>query len=336
MSANDLPRGDEEGTPTRNTRERPDDNEHQDHSASLSAYAENHRASLMDSLHRLVSHPFGSFFTCLVMGITLSLPMGLSLLLNNVERLGGSWQRAAQISLFLDLKASEAQGQDLREQIEKMPDVIEAQLISRDDALKELQEQSGLGEALKELPDNPLPAVISVTPKQIDKAQLDALRQRLSELPGVQQAQLDLVWVERLSAILKLGDRFVFGLTILLVLTLLLVIGNTIRLHIENRRNEIEVIKLVGGTDGYVRRPFLYMGALYGLGAGILSWTLLAFGLDWLNSSVVNLAGLYGSDFGLAGVPVDDGLSLTVGAVLLGWIGAWLAVARHLRELAPR
>lgn len=336
MSANDLPRGEEEGTPQRSTRERPDDNEHQDHSASLAAYVENHRASLLDSLHRLVSHPFGSFFTCLVMGITLSLPMGLSLLLNNVERLGGSWQRAAQISLFLDLKASETQGQELREQIEKMPDVIEAQLISRDDALKELQEQSGLGEALKELPDNPLPAVISVTPKQIDKAQLDALRQRLSELPGVQQAQLDLVWVERLSAILKLGDRFVFGLTILLVLTLLLVIGNTIRLHIENRRNEIEVIKLVGGTDGYVRRPFLYMGALYGLGAGILSWALLAFGLDWLNSAVVNLAGLYGSDFGLSGVPIDDGLSLTVGAVLLGWIGAWLAVARHLRELAPR
>lgn len=336
MSANDLPHGPEEGTPQRNTRERPDEHENQDQSASLAAYVENHRASLADSLHRLFSHPFGSFFTCLVMGITLSLPMGLSLLLHNVERLGGSWQRAAQISLFLDLKATDSQGQDLREQIEKMPDVIEAQLISRDDALKELQEQSGLGEALKELPDNPLPAVISVTPKQIDKAQLDALRQRLSELPGVQQAQLDLVWVERLSAILKLGDRFVFGLTILLVLTLLLVIGNTIRLHIENRRNEIEVIKLVGGTDGYVRRPFLYMGALYGLGAGILSWALLAFGLDWLNGAVVNLAGLYGSDFGLAGVPVDDGLSLTVGAVLLGWIGAWLAVARHLRELAPR
>ena len=217
-----------------------------------------------------------------------------------------------------------------------MPDVIEAQLISREDALKELQEQSGLGEALKELPENPLPAVISVTPKQVDRNQLDALRQRLAELPGVQQAQLDLVWVERLSAILKLGDRFVFGLTVVLVLTLLLVIGNTIRLHIENRRNEIEVIKLVGGTDGYVRRPFLYMGALYGLGAGILSWALLEFGLNWLNASVVNLAGLYGSDFTLAGVPLNDGLSLTIGAVLLGWIGAWLAVARHLRELAPR
>ena len=140
----------------------------------------------------------------------------------------------------------------------------------------------------------------------------------------------------RLAAILKLGDRFVFGLTVLLVSALLLVIGNTIRLHIENRRTEIEVIKLVGGTDSYVRRPFLYMGALYGLGAGILSWGVLAFGLDWLNDAVVGLAGLYGSDFALAGVPVADGLSLLLGAVLLGYIGAWIAVARHLRELAPK
>ena len=178
--------------------------------------------------------------------------------------------------------------------------------------------------------------MVLVTPKEVDKAKLEALRQRLAELPKVEQAQLDLVWVERLTAILKLGDRFVFGLSLLLILALLLVIGNTIRLHIENRRAEIEVIKLVGGTDGYVRRPFLYMGALYGFGAGIFAWLLLAFGLDWLNDAVVRLAGLYGSDFALSGVPSSDGFSLLLGAVLLGCIGAWLAVARHLNELAPR
>jgi len=214
--------------------------------------------------------------------------------------------------------------------------VAEAEYISKDQALVEFQQQSGLGEALKELPQNPLPGVVLVTPNEVDKPALEALRTRLAELPKVQQAQLDLVWVERLAAILKLGDRFVFGLTVLLVLALLLVIGNTIRLHIENRRVEIEVIKLVGGTDAYVRRPFLYMGALYGLGAGFLSWGVLAFGLDWLNDAVVGLAGLYGSDFSLAGVPLADGFSLLLGAVLLGYIGAWIAVARHLRELAPR
>ncbi|MCU1721951.1 MULTISPECIES: permease-like cell division protein FtsX [unclassified Pseudomonas] len=313
-----------------------DDDDGPDFRTLLHAWLESHRASLVDSLRRLGKQPIGSFFTCLVMAVALSLPMGLSLILSNIERLGGSWQRAAQISLYLKLDASARDGEALREQIKTLPGVADAEYVSREQALNEFQQQSGLGEALRELPDNPLPGVVVVTPAEVDKATLEALRQRLSELPRVELAQLDLVWVERLAAILKLGDRFVFGLTVLLVSALLLVIGNTIRLHIENRRTEIEVIKLVGGTDSYVRRPFLYMGALYGLGAGILSWGVLAFGLNWLNDAVVDLSGLYGSDFALAGVPSADGLSLLLGAVLLGYIGAWIAVARHLSELAPR
>lgn len=144
------------------------------------------------------------------------------------------------------MSAGERDGQALREQITAMDDVSDAEWISREQALEEFQQLSGLGQALKELPENPLPGVVLVTPKEVDKAKLEALRQRLAELPKVEQAQLDLVWVERLTAILKLGDRFVFGLSLLLILALLLVIGNTIRLHIENRRAEIEVIKLVG------------------------------------------------------------------------------------------
>ena len=200
----------------------------------------------------------------------------------------------------------------------------------------EFQEQSGLGEALRELPDNPLPGSILVTPEIIDKEALAALLDELKSMPKVEQAQLDLLWIERLAAILKMGENFIFALSVLLIAALLLVVGNTIRLHIENRRIEIEVIKLVGGTDGYVRRPFLYMGVMYGFAGGILAWLLLAFGLEWLNESVVSLAKLYGSEFSLSGIPLEDGFSLLFGAVLLGYIGAWLAVARHLRELAPR
>ncbi|MHA6163094.1 permease-like cell division protein FtsX [Pseudomonas sichuanensis] len=312
------------------------DDDGPDFSTLLHAWLESHRASLADSLRRLAKQPIGSFFTCLVMAVALSMPMGLSLLLKNVEKLGGSWQRAAQISLYLKLDASSRDGEALRDEIKGMPGVAEAQYVSREQALEEFQQQSGLGEALRELPDNPLPGVVVVTPSEVDKPALEALRQRLAELPRVEAAQLDLVWVERLAAILKLGDRFVFGLAVMLISALLLVIGNTIRLHIENRRVEIEVIKLVGGTDSYVRRPFLYMGALYGLGAGVLAWGILAFGLNWLNDAVVGLSGLYGSDFALGGVPAADGLSLLIGAVLLGYIGAWIAVARHLNELAPR
>jgi len=325
-----------EPSPQKQKKRRDDDDDGPDFSTLLHAWLESHRSSLLDSLRRLGKQPIGSFFTCLVMAVALSLPMGLSLLLSNVERLGGSWQRAAQISLYLKLDASVSEGEALRTQIKGMPGVADAEYVSREQALDEFQQQSGLGEALRELPENPLPGVVVVTPAEVDKPALEALRQRLAELPKVELAQLDLVWVERLAAILKLGDRFVFGLTVLLVSALLLVIGNTIRLHIENRRTEIEVIKLVGGTDAYVRRPFLYMGALYGLGAGVLSWGVLAFGLNWLDDAVVGLSGLYGSDFSLAGVPPADGLSLLLGAVLLGYIGAWIAVARHLRELAPR
>lgn len=313
-----------------------DEDDGPDFRTLLAAWLESHRSSLLDSLRRLGKQPIGSFFTCLVMAVALSLPMGLSLILSNIERLGGSWQRAAQISLYLKLDAGARDGEALRDQIKSLPGVADAEYVSRDQALNEFQQQSGLGEALRELPENPLPGVVVVTPLEVDKPALEALRQRLAEMPRVELAQLDLVWVERLAAILKLGDRFVFGLTVLLVSALLLVIGNTIRLHIENRRTEIEVIKLVGGTDSYVRRPFLYMGALYGFGAGILSWGVLEFGLNWLNEAVVDLSGLYNSDFALAGVPAADGLSLLLGAVLLGYIGAWIAVARHLSELAPR
>ncbi len=302
----------------------------------IGAWLENHRSSLVDSVRRLARQPIGSFFTCLVMAVALSLPMGLALLLDNIERLGGSWQQAAQISVFLRMDVSAATGQQLREQIAAMPAVAEAHWISPDQALDECQRLSGLGEALRELPTNPLPGAVRVTPKAIAKAELEQLREHLAQLPGVELAQLDMVWVERLNAILQLGDRFVFGLSLLLIATLLLVVGNTIRLHIENRRVEIEVVKLVGGTDSYVRRPFLYMGTLYGIGAGVLAWLVLAYGLAWLNEAVIRLAGLYESDFRLAGVPPEDGFSLLVGAILLGYIGAWMAVARHLRELAPR
>ena len=335
MGATRLPRGSVEGAPPPRER-RLREEERTPWRDLLRAYLDSHRASLIDSLRRLLAQPFGSFLTCLAMGIALSLPMGLALLLDDLERLGGSWQRAAQISVFLELELPENEGQALRQRIAALEAVQDSEWIGPAQALAELQQHAGLGDVLRELPENPLPAVVLVTPRQIDRAALEALRGQLAALPGVAQAQLDLLWVERLAAILHLGERFVFGLAVTLVLALLLVIGNTIRLHIENRRAEIEVIKLVGGTDGYVRRPFLYTGALYGIGAGLLAWAALAFAMDWLNRAVVALAGLYDSGFALGGVPLEDGLSLLLGALLLGWVGAWLAVARHLRQLAPQ
>ncbi|MDR6357174.1 hypothetical protein Q3H58_003845 [Pseudomonas psychrotolerans] len=208
MSANELPRGQEQGgKPQRPQRQAPKKPK-SDWRSPLHAYLEAHRTGLRDSLRRMVQQPIGTFLTCLVMGIALALPMGVSLLLKNVERLGGSWQRAAQISVFLDLRTGQDQAEVLMSQIKVLPDVAEARWISPDDALKELQQDAGIGEALRELPQNPLPGVIAVTPKEIDKSRLDMLRSQLAEMNGVQQVQLDMQWVERLTAILKLGERF--------------------------------------------------------------------------------------------------------------------------------
>lgn len=303
--------------------------------AQFKAWLNNHKASFRDSATRIIRQPFGSFFTCLVIAVALSLPMGLTLLLKQLDQLGASWQQAAQISVFFQLDATDQQTRELAADLRNHSDITEVAWIGREQALEDFASFSGLGQVLQELSDNPLPASLLITPAQINPEQLQELVHNLEQMPYVQQAQLDLQWVERLAAMLKLGERFIFALTLVLVAALLLVVGNTIRLHIENRRIEIEVIKLVGGTDGYVRRPFLYMGALYGIGGGCLAWLLLVWGFTWLNESVVELAQLYASDFQLAGVPLDDGFSLLIGAVLLGYIGAWIAVARHLRELLP-
>lgn len=300
------------------------------------AWLDSHKASFIDSIIRLAKHPIGSFFTCLVIAVALSLPMGLSIILKNINDLAGSWQKAAQISLFLKLDISDEAAEKLQQQINQIPEIADTKLISKQQALIEFQQQTGLEQALQSLPTNPLPAVIVITPKALNKDKISELQTSFKQFTEVDKVVLDMQWLERLLAILKLGERFVFGISVLLIAALLLVIGNTIRLAIENRRAEIEVIKLVGGTDGYIRRPFIYMGALYGLGAGLFAWALLTYGINWINTYVIQLAGLYASDFKLSNVSLEDACSIIIGALLLGWIGAWLAVAKHLRELAPQ
>jgi cell division transport system permease protein len=174
----------------------------------LRAWLESHRASLFDSVRRLLRQPIGSFFTCLVMAIALCLPMGLALLLDSVERLSGTWQHAAQISVYLKMDVSDDEGLALRDDIATMPNVAEAEWISREQALEEFQALSGLARAIEDLPVNPLPGSVVVTPATVDKTQLESLRLGLADLPGVELAQLDLLWVERLGAILELGNPF--------------------------------------------------------------------------------------------------------------------------------
>lgn len=304
----------------------------------LRSWAASHRDSARQAGRQLRRYPFSSAMTVLVMTIALALPMGLSVLINQVAQLGIDWQSATRLSVFLDDAVSEEQARALSSGIAALETVESTELLDRTLALAEFQQHSGLGDALQQLDYNPLPHVILVTPSGLSggAALLEPLRDRIAAMPDVDMVQIDLLWVERLAAILAMLERFVGGLALLLILALLLVIANTIRLAIDSRRDEIQVIKLVGGTDAFVRRPFLYIGVLYGLLAGLLAWLLLGAGLLWLNMTVREVASLYNSDFSLSLMPFADGLSLLAGAMLLGLVGAWLAVGQHIRAIEPQ
>lgn len=304
----------------------------------LRSWFGSHRDSARQALVRVRHYPFSSAMTVLVMTIALALPMGLSVLIGQVKQLGVNWQEAAQISVYLADDVSAEKQQGLTEQIRQLAGVAQAQLLDKDLALAEFQQHAGMGDALLQLDYNPLPSVIVVTPLSIDggAAALEPLRDRLAAIDGVEQVQIDLLWVERLAAILAMFERFAGGLGVLLIIALLLVMANTIRLAIESRRDEILVIKLVGGTDAFVRRPFLYIGVLYGLLSGVLAWILLALGLAWLNVTVERVASLYQSEFALFGMPFTDGLALVFGSMVLGLAGAWLAVGQHVRAIEPQ
>ena len=304
----------------------------------LRSWFGSHRDSARQALVRVRHYPFSSAMTVLVMTIALALPMGLSVLIGQVKQLGVNWQEAAQISVYLADDVSAEKQQSLTEQIRQLAGVAQAQLLDKDLALAEFQQHAGMGDALLQLDYNPLPSVIVVTPLSIDggAAALEPLRDRLAAIDGVEQVQIDLLWVERLAAILAMFERFGGVLGVLLIIALLLVMANTIRLAIESRRDEILVIKLVGGTDAFVRRPFLYIGVLYGLLSGVLAWILLALGLAWLNVTVERVASLYQSEFALFGMPFTDGLALVFGSMVLGLAGAWLAVGQHVRAIEPQ
>ncbi len=304
----------------------------------LQSWQLHHRGSALDSLQRLLRSPMSSLMTWLVIGIALALPVGLSVALDNARTVSVGWDSPAQISLFLRAEVSMDAAGLMRQRLLERPDVARVRLVSREQALEEFRQLSGFGDVLRNLDDNPLPNLVLVTPLggdgQAERAA--ALQAALQEEPGVERAVLDMEWVQRLNALVQLSQRAVAALGAILCLGVLLVIGNTIRLAIENRRQEILVIKLVGGSDAFVRRPFLYTGFWYGLGGALLAWLVVAIALWWLRGPMATLALLYQSDFQLEGLGLLDSLGLLIAGSLLGLFGAWLAVARHLSAVQPR
>ncbi len=301
----------------------------------IKAWRRHHFSVAVDSLGRLLAAPFGSLMTWAVIAIALSLPVGLYVFLNNAQLVSSNWDGTAQISLYLKENVQDNAGRNLTQKLQMDADIAETRYLSREQTLAEFKEFSGFGEALDYLDDNPLPPVIIVRPAVSGITSQQALVERLQALPEVEEAQLDLAWVKRLYHIMELGQRTITALGVLLGLAVLLVVGNTIRLAIENRRQEIVVVKLIGATDAFVRRPFLYTGIWYGLGGGLLSWLLINTSLYWLDAPVRSLASAYASDFSLIGLTLQDSLLLLVSSTLLGWLGAWIAVGRHLSKVEP-
>jgi len=302
----------------------------------LRTYARRHTYVLAATLAQLVRAPLASAMTVAVIGITLALPTGLYLLIDNLARMSAGWDAGGQISLFLKRDTADAAAERLVQRVQRVPGVARVDYISRQQALAEFKRLSGFGEALDLLDRNPLPAVLIVHPSAAtapDAAR--ALLAQLSALEAVESAQLDLEWVQRLHALLAIAERAVWVLGGLLGLAVLLTVGNTIRLAVLNRRDEIEVMKLMGGTNAFIRRPFLYAGVIQGLLGAATTWLILALALLLLEEPIAQLAALYGSDLRIEGLSPRASAALLGLGALLGLVGSRIAVSRHLHTIEP-
>jgi len=303
----------------------------------LKNYLARHAQVSLSSLGRMYRAPLASFMTAAVIGIALALPTGLYLLTGNLQQLSTQWGGSTNFSLFLKQDVAPEQARRLYDKLGKWPEIEELKLIQPDQALAEFRELSGFGDVLDALDENPLPAVLAVKPaaSHSDAASATALLDKLDALPEVELAQLDLQWVKRFNAIIDIVRRSIWVLASMLGIAVLLITGNTIRLEILNRREEIEITKLIGGTDGFIRRPFLYGGFWYGISGALLAAILVQFALLQLHGPVQQLAGLYQSGFSLQTLSISETLTLLASGSGLGLLGAWLAVGRHLSAIEP-
>lgn len=303
----------------------------------LSIWLTRHASNLVGSLGRLARQPFASFLTVLVIAVTLALPASLHLIIKNARSLSDGWDNALDFSVYLAQGASAADTEQLAQLISQRADVADVRVILADEALEEFKAGSGFGSALDYLQDNPLPHTLVIRPSPSNtQASVVLLHEELGNLPQVDIVQVDSEWVRRFLAILDIVQRAIGIGAALLGAAIIIIIGNTIRLDIENRRAEIEVTKLIGATNAFVRRPFLYSGFWYGLLGGLVSLALIAYGLYALRAPVARLSGLYNSQFQVLSLGVSESATIVGAGVLLGLIGSWLAAARHMRAIEPR
>jgi len=302
----------------------------------LQGWLRHHGYVFFFTLGQLSRNLFSSLLTIAVIGIALALPTGLYVLLENARQLSASWEGSVQISLFLHYEISDAQAEEIATQLRLQPLIGSVQVITRAQALEEYRQLSGFSQALEVLHENPLPAVLVVKPRLEIPAQIQDVLARLQQLPQVDIAQYDMHWLKRLFAIMDLVRQGILMLAAILALAVVLIVGNTIRLAIDNRKEEIEITKLFGATDAFIRRPFLYLGLWYGLGGAVCAWLLVQLSIYALQGPILSLTLLYHTQFSLVRLDGYSSLVLLLCGIILGLSGAWLAVALQLHKIEPK
>ena len=306
-------------------------------SGPVSIWITRHASTAVGSLGRLASQPFASLMIVLVIAVTLALPAAINLIVKNARTVSGSWDNALDFSVFLRPQLSASDAGKLAQLIGQRADVDAVDLILADDALAEFKQQSGFGAALDQLNDNPLPHTLVVRPGPGNtSASLILLHEEIGNLPETDHVQVDTEWVQRFHAILDIVRQAITIGAALLGIAIVVIIGNTIRLDIENRREEIEVTKLIGASNAFVRRPFLWTGFWYGLFGGLMALALVYYGLYLLEGPVARLSGLYQSKVAISSLNMTESGAIIGIGVFLGLFSSWLTAARHMRRIEPR
>jgi cell division transport system permease protein len=307
-------------------------------SGAVSSYGTRHLQALFGALGRLTRAPLATLLTLIVIGVALALPAGLALVVNNLRVATGDFSNAVDFTVHFKLGTPIERVEQLAKGARERSGIESVSVTTADEALAEFKQASGFGDALAALEDNPLPHHLTVRPalNASGPTEVESLRRYFAAFPEVEIVQLDLDWVRRLHSLLDLLKRSLWVVMSVLGLGVLAVIGNTIRLEIQQRRAEIEVTKLVGGSNAFVRRPFLYTGLFYGLGGALLAGVILTGGMAYLDQAVRELSAQYGGQYRMIGLN-REGVGILAGAgAALGWLGALISTGRHLRRIEPR
>ena len=306
-------------------------------SGPVTIWAVRHVGTSVAALGRLFRQPFSSLMIVLVIAVTLALPASINLVVQNARALSGSWDNAFDFSVFLQQERTVSEAEALGQLLAQRADVDAVDVVTAEAALAEFKQQSGFGDALDQLTDNPLPHTLVVRPGRGNtSASISLLQEEIGNLPEVDFVQVDTDWVQRFHAILDIARQAIAIGAALLGLAIIVIIGNTIRLDIENRRDEIEVTKLLGASNAFVRRPFLWGGFWYGLFGGLMAVLLVLVGLHLLDEPVARLAGLYQSKVAITSLSLPEAAAIVGIGVFLGLFGSWLTAARHMRRIEPR